>query len=83
MARIKGATAYDQIAHRLFDARFCRVSTPAACRNCGTILGIEYHEERLYSLKCEKCSIVTLVKAKNPAEAAMAVGEIVPHLMEG
>lgn len=81
MGRVKGATVYDQAAHRLFDASFRRVSCPAACRNCGTVLGIEYHEERLYSLKCETCGTVTLVKARSPLEAAMTVGEIVlPHM---
>lgn len=80
MARVKGATEYDQIAHRLYDAHFLRRKAPATCRSCGAVLGFEYHEERLYSLKCETCGTVTLVNAASLLEAAMTVGEIVLHM---
>ena len=82
MERVKGATQADQAAHRLYDARFRRRKIPASCRICGTILGYEYHEERLYSMTCESCRTVTLVKADTLMEAAMAVGEIMPTLPE-
>lgn len=45
-----------------------------ACHLCGTTLEYAYMENRLYAIRCKKCGAVTLVKAKNPAEAASIVG---------
>ena len=45
-----------------------------ACHLCGTTLKYAYMENRLYAIRCKKCGTVTLVKAKNPAEAASIVG---------
>ena len=44
------------------------------CRRCDTRLRIYYAEDRLYAVKCGYCDCVTLVKADNPLEAAIAVG---------
>lgn len=78
MAREKGATATDKAAHRLYDLRLVRCPMPAYCRSCGHGLETAYHEERLYSVRCRDCGIVTLVKAKNPEEAALIVGDPIP-----
>lgn len=78
MSREKGATTTDKAAHRLYDIRLLRCPMPAYCKRCGTALGTAYHEERLYSVRCKNCETVTLVKARNPEEAALIVGDPVP-----
>ena len=45
-----------------------------ACHLCGTTLEYAYMENRLYAIRCKKCGTVTLVKERNPAEAASIVG---------
>ena len=45
-----------------------------ACHLCGTTLEYAYMENRLYAIRCKKCETVTLVKERNPAEAASIVG---------
>lgn len=45
-----------------------------ACHMCGTTLEYAYMENRLYAIRCKKCETVTLVKERNPAEAASIVG---------
>ena len=82
MARAKGATAADQAAHLFFDGVvtpevIAGINNGACCQRCGTKLRTLYHEERLYSVRCTTCEIVTLVKAGNPfaAEAKVAGAE--------
>lgn len=45
------------------------------CRKCGTRLKVYYCENRLYAVKCDGCESVTLVKATNPMDAMLTVGE--------
>ena len=68
----------DQCAHKAFVVLPYRKPAPAYCRRCGEQLKTAYHEERLYSVACSECKTVTLVKAKNPDEAARIVGEPMP-----
>lgn len=44
------------------------------CHMCGSLLEYAYMEQRLYVVRCPYCSMVTLVKAPNPREAAVFVG---------
>lgn len=74
MEREKGATTTDKSAHRLFDSKIQNRLVIAICHNCGGPLRTSYHEERLYSVRCNKCKTVTLVKAGNPCAAAEKVG---------
>ena len=74
MAREKGATVADKAAHRLYDEAVLRRDRHAVCHRCGTLLATAYHEERLYSVGCGKCETITLVKARDPYEAARKVG---------
>ena len=78
MASVKGATTIDKAAHRLYDASLLRRPAPAYCRDCGHRLETAYHEERLYSVRCCNCGIVTLVKARTPEDAALHVGDETP-----
>lgn len=78
MAREKGATTTDKAAHRLYDTHLQCWPSPAYCRSCGHGLETAYHEERLYSVRCRNCEMVTLVKARNPENAALIVGDPVP-----
>lgn len=79
MARTKGATSADRVAHVFFDAITVYIT---GSRNyghrchCGTKLLTAYHEECLYSVHCPSCNIVSLVKDSNPASAEMAVAKI-------
>lgn len=40
------------------------------CRSCDKPVTVNYHEDRLYSVHCPRCGIVTLVMADNPEHAA-------------
>lgn len=78
MAKQSGATRTDKAAHWLFDVA-CTFDTGSRsygrnCPRCGTALLTAYHEEKLYSVHCPACSIVSLVKARNPYEAEQQVG---------
>lgn len=76
LAAIDGCLAMntDQCAHKIFRALPPRRASGSICPNCGEVLQTAYHEERLYSVKCVRCQTVTLVKARNPGEAASKVG---------
>lgn len=56
-------------------AQYSPTPTPIYCKNCGTRLKTYYAESRLYAVKCGYCETVTLVKASNPTEAALYVGD--------
>lgn len=80
MAKTSGATRTDKAAHWLFDVT-CTYDTGSrnhgnTCPRCGTMLLTAYHEERLYSVHCPACSVVSLVKASNPASAEAQVAGI-------
>lgn len=79
MARTKGATSADRVAHVFFDAItvFCTGGRNHGhrCPRCDTALLTAYHETRLYSVHCPTCDVVSLVKASNPAAAEAQVGE--------
>ena len=68
----------DACAHAIYEGKLRRRPASAYCRHCGTHLETAYHEERLYSVACSECKTVTLVKARNPDEAARIVGEPMP-----
>lgn len=57
------------------NALFRKLPDDVRCRNCGTKLKACYAEGRLYAVKCCYCETVTLVKANNPVEAALYVGD--------
>lgn len=70
--RSKGATHFDKLCHKVFDAnvmdyrpRYCG----ARCR-CGQRLEVYYCEERLYVVKCCDCEVMSLVHARSPRDAA-------------
>lgn len=65
----------DRAAHGLYDVPLLRRPRRAYCRRCGTTLETAYHEDRLYSVQCRECETITLVKAGNPYDAALKVGE--------
>ena len=64
----------DKAARRIYEAKLHRTPQRVVCPNCGTLLATAYHEERLYSVRCSHCETITLVKARNPYEAARRVG---------
>lgn len=80
MAKVKGGTRTDKAAHWLFDTACTyaaiRRNHGHRCPRCGTALLTAYHEETLYSVHCPACSIVSLVKASNPAAAEAQAGGI-------
>lgn len=66
----------DEVFHAVLDADILYRNTPSdiRCRHCGNRLKAYYCEARLYSIKCEHCKSITLVKASSPDEAARYVG---------
>lgn len=44
------------------------------CPVCGSELKYSYHEDRLYSIYCPRCKIVTMVRESSPTKAAIAMG---------
>lgn len=64
----------DAAAHRMHDDFLLRRNYGGKCPRCGTDLKTAYHEDRLYSVQCQKCETVTLVEARNPREAETKVG---------
>lgn len=70
--REKGATEFDKLCHKIFDAnvknyraRYCGVRC-----GCGHELEVYYCEEQLYLVECEACENKALVKARSPKDAA-------------
>ncbi len=57
------------------DAYYTPMATAVYCRNCGTRLKVFYAEDCLYSVKCGYCETITLVRASNPTEAMLYVGD--------
>lgn len=47
-----------------------RNNSGVLCDRCGNELTVAYHEDRLYSVHCWRCRIVSLVSAREPREAA-------------
>lgn len=39
------------------------------CKNCGNMLTVAYHEERIYSVHCWRCRKVMLVSADSQTSA--------------
>lgn len=70
----------DDAAHTVFmhdnPSAIGWTKTNASCRVCGAKLRAFYHEARLYSVRCDKCRIVSLVEARNPYDAAEKVGKV-------
>lgn len=68
----------DRGAHAVYDdaLRLSRVLTAEGrtsgvlCRGCDKPVTVVYHEDRLYSVHCPRCGIVTLVTAADPEQAA-------------
>lgn len=72
---MKGATDFDKLCHRIFDAEahtmdYLSRNTNIRCRTCGFSLSYYYCEERLFLVECEHCHKKALVKARNPKIAA-------------
>lgn len=68
----KGATEFDKLCHKIFDANsknYRARQTGVNCR-CGYELEYYYCEEQLFLVECGQCETKALVKAKNPREAA-------------
>lgn len=49
------------------------------CPLCSEMLQYAYLENRIYSISCDGCSVVRLVEARNPEQAAATVG----HFRDG
>lgn len=71
----------DNGAHAVYDdaLRLSRIltagerTTRVLCRSCDKPVTVVYHEDRLYSVHCPRCGIVTLVTAADPEQAARKV----------
>lgn len=77
MERLSGGSRTDKAAHWLYDV-VCTCDTVSRnqgnhCPRCGTMLLTAYHGASLYSVHCPTCSVVSLVKASNPASAEAQV----------
>ncbi len=44
------------------------------CRDCGNLLTVAYHEEKIYSVHCWRCRKVMLVSADNQEQAVEKSG---------
>lgn len=68
---------HDQAVHAVYKqalilsgARtFARNTSNVLCRGCDKPVTVVYHEDRLYSVHCPRCGIVTLVTAGSPEHA--------------
>jgi hypothetical protein len=69
----------DRAAHEVFNSAPTLRKSCAYCRHCGTTLEWAYHEERLYSIVCQECGTITLVKACDLTAAALKVGLQLPR----
>lgn len=70
--REKGATEFDRLCHKVFDANaknYRAKESGVKCR-CGHELEVYYCEERLFLVECAACETKALVKAGNIKEAA-------------
>ena len=70
--REKGATEFDKLCHKLYDAgaESCKTSACGVTCLCGHELETYYCEERLFLVVCHACKTTALVKAGSPREAA-------------
>lgn len=71
-----GALRSDKTMHKAYNTALTRRYYGATCPRCGGLLGVAYHEDRLYSVKCDKCEILTLVEARTPCDAQYKAGGI-------
>lgn len=74
--RMKGASRFDCLCHRVFDAKgdgtdFLARDAGIACGNCGKPLRAYYCEERLYLVDRLVCGTRALTKANNAKTAAL------------
>lgn len=72
---------FDTYCRKIFNGIIVRHNSPVTlsevaypCKKCGEWLYVCYHEDRIYSVTCTRCNTVTLVRARNPDEAAAIVG---------
>lgn len=71
----KGATKFDRICHKVFEANgegedFLGNPTGIQCGKCGHELSSYYCEDRLYLIECRCCNIRALVMASSVHQAA-------------
>lgn len=68
----KGATIFDQLCHKVFDAneKNYRAREVGVSCGCGHELEVYYCEERLYLVECAACGTKALVKANGFRDAA-------------
>ena len=71
----KGATIFDKLCHKFFDARdngvdFLSRTTGVKCIHCGNELVAYYCESRLLMVSCRHCKIRAVVMANSRTEAA-------------
>lgn len=71
----KGATAFDKLCHKLFDANsngtdYLSRRTGVKCGYCAGELEAYYCESRLYVVECPRCKTKALVMAVSAKEAA-------------
>lgn len=71
--RIVDEIATDNAAHCLYQKIITRRNYGSYCPCCGTPLQTAYHEERLYSVRCEVCDIVSLVTAPSASAAELEI----------
>lgn len=70
--REKGATEFDKLCHKVFDANwknYRAYGSGVKCR-CGCELEVYYCEEKLWLVECEACGTKALVKARDSRKAA-------------
>lgn len=71
----KGATAFDKLCHRIFEAKsngldYMSRSTGVQCGCCGYELYAYYCESRLFLVECDVCGTKALAQARSPKDAA-------------
>lgn len=70
--RTKGASEFDKLCHKVFDAaaKSCRARETGIRCGCGHELEVYYCEDRLYLVECFACETKALVKARSREDAA-------------
>lgn len=71
----------DGAAHAVFNGvlafselqSLCRSKTSVLCKGCDKPVTAVYHEDRLYSVCCQRCKTVALVEAENLDQAARKI----------
>lgn len=68
----KGATVFDKLCHKVFDAnaKNYRARSCGVKCGCGHALEVYYCESQLFLVECWQCETKALVRARSPKDAA-------------